>query len=313
MTKRRMIHDCIWQSESFSALTYRQRVLWIGLITTADDQGRGRAHPGLVRAAVFPFDVVSQEDIQDDLDAISAAGMVLIYQVDDKDFYQVIHWWDYQTPQWVGPSDFPAPEGWEDRLRYHGKGHKIITQNWAGATDTPPEDKADKSAGKSGLAEGKGKGEVEGKEEERDREKARALYLEILSAWETLFPDKTQPRDNNTKNLGKIESRMKETGFREKWRAALERAQRSTFCNDSGWFQLSWFLHNDENWEKCLNGNYDDKPQRAAGPQPRKQRFVTVAGDTPGDDMIAFQMAQRERLKAAALAREEAGNGNGHN
>ena len=36
MVKRRMIHDCLWQSEGFAALTYRQRCLWVGLITTAD-------------------------------------------------------------------------------------------------------------------------------------------------------------------------------------------------------------------------------------------------------------------------------------
>jgi hypothetical protein len=314
MTKRRMIHDCIWQSESFSALTYRQRLLWIGLITTADDQGRGRAHPGLIRAAVFPYDVISQDEIQDDLDAIGAAGMVLIYQVDDKLYYQVLNWWEYQTPQWVGPSDFPAPADWEDRLRYHGKERRIITQNWPNTPDTTPDDKgSDKGRDKASpeaLAGGKGKGK--GKEEVKEEEDTRA-FLALLSRWSELFPEKTQPRPNNIKLREKAVTRMGETDFRENWEAALVRASRSSFCNESGWFQLSWFLYNGENWEKCLNGNYDDKPKRAAGPPVRKQKFVTVDGefDNLGDDMIAFQMRQRETLAALKVAQEEGGNGNG--
>ena len=32
--------------------------------------------------------------------------------------------------QWAGKSDHPAPEGWTDRFRYHGKGNKIISLNW---------------------------------------------------------------------------------------------------------------------------------------------------------------------------------------
>jgi hypothetical protein len=316
MTKRRMIHDCIWQSESFSALTYRQRVLWIGLITTADDQGRGRAHPGLVRAAVFPFDVVSQDEVQDDLQAISDAGMVLLYQVEDKVYYQVVHWWEYQTPQWVGPSDFPAPDGWEDRLRYHGKERRIITQNWPNTPNATPEsaptDKgSDKGSGlpeTPALAEGKGKGK--GKEEVKED---THVLLALLSRWSELFPEKTQPRANNRSLREKVGKRMEDAHFRDNWEAAMVRASRSSFCNESGWFQLSWFLHNDANWEKCFDGNYDDKPQRT-GPQPRKQKFVTVAGesDTPGDDMIAFQMRQREMLAAVKIA-QETGNGNGHN
>ena len=162
MTKRRMIHDCVWQSEAVASLDYRQRLLWIGLITTADDQGRGRAHPGLIRAAVFPFDVIAQEDIEADLQAIAAQDMVLVYEVEDKVYYQVVNWWDYQSPQWVGPSDYPAPDGWADRLRYHGKGHKVITQNWPGTENVLPDDKADSPPDKPAFERGKGK--EEGKE-----------------------------------------------------------------------------------------------------------------------------------------------------
>ena len=253
MVKRRMIHDCIWQSEGFAALTYRQRCLWIGLITTADDQGRARAHPGLVRAAVFPFDVIAQDEIEADLQAIVDCEMLLIYQVGNKAYYQVLNWWEYQHPQWVGPSDHPAPDGWKDRMRYHGKGHKIITENWPESDNKARDDKADKPPLKSADNPGLAEEEVEVKEEEE-------TYITFLEAWARLFPRKPQPKLKNKALSKKLAARLKETEFREGWLPAMTRASKSNFCNDGGWFHAQWFLHNKTNWRKCnLDGNYDNE------------------------------------------------------
>ena len=93
--------------------------------------------------------------------------MVLIYQVENKVYYQVLNWWSYQHPQWVGPSDHPAPDGWLDRMRYHGEGHRVITENWPESVRKPKADKPpDKSPDKLPLAEEEVKEEVEVKEEE---------------------------------------------------------------------------------------------------------------------------------------------------
>ena len=265
MTKRRMIHDCIWQSEGVARLDFRQRLLWIGLITTADDQGRGRAHPGLIRAAVFPYDIIALDDIATDLQTIVDLGMALVYQVEGKLYYQVIHWWDYQTPQWVGPSDYPAPDGWLDRLRHHGKGHVIITENWPNTSDKAANDKADLSPDKSAFERGKGKGKGKGKEEGKEREtlsSASADYQAIRQAWAELFPDKPQPRTDNKTLQGKVKTRLGSEHFRDNWRDALKRAARGSFCHEGKFFDLAWFLYNDNNYEKCLNGNYDDTKAR---------------------------------------------------
>lgn len=93
--------------------------------------------------------------------------------------------------------------------------------------------------------------------EEKDSP-ALALYREILSEWSELFPSKTQPKENNAKNVKKTATRMGDSGFTENWRAALRRASRSTFCNAGGWFQLAWFLGSEEHWTNCHAGNYDD-------------------------------------------------------
>jgi hypothetical protein len=40
---------------------------------------------------------------------------------------------------------------------------------------------------------------------------------------------------------------------------ALVRAAQSEFLNSSAWFDLGWFLQNDDHYERCLNGKYDNK------------------------------------------------------
>lgn len=135
MSKRRMIDAQIWQSESACTLSMRQRLLWIGLITTADDQGRGRAHAGLVRSSIFPFDDIPLDEIQSDLQALVDGGMILLYKVASKTLYQVVKWWEYQTPQWATRSDLSPPEGWTDRIRCrHQK--RYCAFNWPGTNDT---------------------------------------------------------------------------------------------------------------------------------------------------------------------------------
>lgn len=289
MAKRRMIHDCIWSSEDVAELTMRQRLLWVGLITTADDQGRGRAHPGLVRASVFPFDVITQDEIGEDLAAIEVAGMVLLYEVDGSDYYQITNWWEYQSPQWATPSDYPAPNDWDDRLRYRSRG-QYIALNWPGTEDRLP-DSGDDSGECSGEPSGEDFGLSDSdSDSDSDRKKkstsAKSVYQEIRDVWSTTFPSKAQPRPDTQSYISKVRTRIRSTHFRENWKTALERASRSHKLHEAGWFDLGWFLKNDVNYEKCLNGNYDDwgnqqtrLPGDPAPSVPRKMRTTRAGGD----------------------------------
>jgi hypothetical protein len=107
-----------------------------------------------------------------------------------------------------------------------------------------------------------------------------ADYLEMLKVWGELFPSKPQPRPNTKSLQQKVKTRMKEKEFRENWRAALERVKDSKFCLNGSWFQFSWFVKNDEHWQRCFNGNYDNAPpHKGNGRTPPKQEFRTIAND----------------------------------
>lgn len=136
MASRRMIDAAFWQSETVAQLTIEQRLLFIGLFSNADDQGRMRAHPRLIRSMIFPYDDIAGDDILDGLQAISSVGGILMYKADGKSLIQIINWWKYQHLKWAWPSSLPAPRGWTDRVR-HRQGNTVISDNW----DTPPKPK----------------------------------------------------------------------------------------------------------------------------------------------------------------------------
>jgi hypothetical protein len=109
---------------------------------------------------------------------------------------------------------------------------------------------------------------------------ASADYHEIRLAWSELFPDKPQPRPDNKTLQGKVKTRMRSPHFRDNWRAAMQRASRSTFCNGGPWFDLAWFVKNDGNYEACLSGKYDDKKGNGRG-SPQKSDPYHWDGSEP--------------------------------
>jgi len=132
MTTHRFIDPAIRKSESVAHLTFRQRDLWYGLILTVDDQGRGLANPALIRSQVWPLEDISLDEIKLDLQQLEAEGFIQEYEIDGKKYLQIVKWQVYQRKaEWLSASKYPAPSGWTDRFRYHGKGRQVIqSDNW---------------------------------------------------------------------------------------------------------------------------------------------------------------------------------------
>lgn len=127
---RRMIHAGIWANENFAGLCPMARLLQIGIITLADDQGRAKANPAYLRSQIFPYDDVSLVDTENWLNQMSLNGTIQVYTVNGKTYLQLLNWWDYQSPSFAAASIYPRPDGWHDRIRFTGKGRVIYTCNW---------------------------------------------------------------------------------------------------------------------------------------------------------------------------------------
>jgi hypothetical protein len=96
----------------------------------------------------------------------------------------------------------------------------------------------------------------------------------IRQRWIEAFPDKPKPRTTNKTLQGKVKTRLKSPHFRENWPAALDRAAQSEFLKAGSWFTFDWFLKNDDNYEKCLNGNYDDRQNGQQPAEPTREKIV---------------------------------------
>lgn len=132
MSKLRFIDPKITLSETVALLNYRQRDLWTRLILTVDDQGRCPGNPALIRSSIFPLDDIDIPTIESDLKVLEEYKFIIVYVVGGRRYIQLRNWQKYQRrSEWLGESDYPAPEGWEDRFRVHGKGRLIVkSDNW---------------------------------------------------------------------------------------------------------------------------------------------------------------------------------------
>ena len=141
---RRMIDTALWQNEKFTSMPLGARMLQIGIITHADDQGRAKANPSFLRMQIFPDDEdVTNADIQKWLGLMLKNGTIISYVVDEKQYVQLCNWWKYQSLQYAAPSQFPRPDGWKDRIRKTVTKGFIATCNWQTVDGTQLEDTCD--------------------------------------------------------------------------------------------------------------------------------------------------------------------------
>jgi hypothetical protein len=87
------------------------------------------------------------------------------------------------------------------------------------------------------------------------------ITLCVLETWKALFPEKPQPKAKTISD--KLKARMKEPDFVDHWREALERGAKTRVLHEVGWFNLTFFLRNDENYQKVLDGWMDWKDEES--------------------------------------------------
>ena len=102
-----------------------------------------------------------------------------------------------------------------------------------------------------------------------------ALMQEIVDYWNKKAPcpnSDNSPRYDLVKVVAlsetrkvQLRARLKEQPFRENWKKAIYKVAMSNFCRGSserGWrTSFDWFIGNDTNYIKVLEGKYDDTPE----------------------------------------------------
>lgn len=110
MARKRMIDPGIWTSEDFANLSMLARLVWVGLISNADDEGRGKANTAYLKSQLFPYDdELSLKKIESALKEIEGTMSINFYKVEGKKYYQLTKWQKFQTINRPTPSQIPQP------------------------------------------------------------------------------------------------------------------------------------------------------------------------------------------------------------
>ena len=109
MARIRSIKPEAFTSETLAACSVPSRWTFAGLWCYVDDDGRGRANAGLVKAAVWPLDEdVAAKDISGHLDELECARLICRYEVDGKSYLHVVNFSEHQHPNRPVASKLPA-------------------------------------------------------------------------------------------------------------------------------------------------------------------------------------------------------------
>ncbi len=109
--QRRMVYTNLWQNEDFARMSKLSRLLYIGLITLADDDGRLKGNTTLLKSQVFPYDSsIKVDDIKKAVKEISNAKLIVFYKEGDGYYIQHPNWIKYQSirKDLYKPSKIPA-------------------------------------------------------------------------------------------------------------------------------------------------------------------------------------------------------------
>lgn len=121
MARRRMIDPNFFESEDVSRLTITQRYLLIGMVSMADDYGKGRATPAKVRSFVFPYEDIPIREIKADLQKIAEHISIEFYEVDGNSYYKFVNWNKWQRVDKPQPSNIPDPDRSKSNSENHSK------------------------------------------------------------------------------------------------------------------------------------------------------------------------------------------------
>lgn len=109
MGRIRTIKPGFFRSKSLAACSPHARLLFAGLWTEADDEGRGVAEPRILATALFPWDAPSDDTVQGWLDEL-APEHITLYDVRGTCYFQVVRWHEHQAAAYRrGSSSLPEP------------------------------------------------------------------------------------------------------------------------------------------------------------------------------------------------------------
>lgn len=139
MPRIRSIKPELWQSPEVMNLSHAARLLFIGLITQADDAGKGSSDLRKLKAAIFPGDDLTAADVRTLLEEIGKHRLAVFYTVEG--FGEL-----YLLPSWSQHQYVPKAQ----QSRYPDPSMSLLPERYRNATGTLPERNRNATGGSEG-------------------------------------------------------------------------------------------------------------------------------------------------------------------
>ena len=153
MARIRTIKPSFFTSLTIADLAVEQRLTFIGLWTHVDDEGRCEYDPRLIKAALWPLDDRSFNDMDDDIRALTEASLITHYKVGNRRYLQVNSWNEHQRINRATKSTLPPVENGEICSVSNDSGGSLITHG-ALTEDSLGEGKGKERKGKDSATRG---------------------------------------------------------------------------------------------------------------------------------------------------------------
>lgn len=234
MARKRMIDPSIWQSEDFSRLSTLAKLVFIGLFSLADDEGRGRCNPVYLKSTLFPYEEnIRSADIDKTLSEISSNMSVVLYSCDGSNYYSLLSWDTFQKID--RPSQSKIPEYNENTMELLFDEHSTSTRRV--------------------VAPNKNKKRIE--DNKNIKEDNRNKVVEIYNAYCTNLPQVQKITDKRNKT---IDNFLKEFSI-EQLDTICKIANASEFLtgnNDRNWKADFDFIMRSDKATAILEGKYSN-------------------------------------------------------
>lgn len=110
MSRIRSIKPEFFTSETVARMPHGARLLFAGLWTHCDDEGRCKDSPAVIKGALFPYDEEVQAGTVDTwLGHLHSLGLVERYVVEGRRYLRVTGWEEHQKISHPGKSKIPMP------------------------------------------------------------------------------------------------------------------------------------------------------------------------------------------------------------
>lgn len=104
----RTLKPYMWEDEKIGQVTRDARLLFIGLITMADDAGRFRAVPTVIVGHIYPYDRDAGKKVCKWLQELETVGLIQLY---GEVYGCIVNWEKHQRISHRTPSILPSPSG----------------------------------------------------------------------------------------------------------------------------------------------------------------------------------------------------------